>query len=138
MSEAPTIAPKKPRPLSPHLQIYRPQLTSVLSILNRMTGLALTAGLAMLTWWLVAIAQGPDAYAAFHDFATSILGLLMLAGWSWALFYHLLGGLRHLMWDTGSGLDLPSVYKSGWAVVIGSFVLTALIWVGGYLMKGYF
>ena len=120
-----------PRPLSPHLQIYRWQLTSVLSILHRATGIALGAGTLLLVWWLVAAAQGPDAYARVQGFLGSWVGLLLLFGWSLALYYHLCNGLRHLWWDTGRGLDLRSVYAGGWTVLAATAVLTAITWVAG-------
>ena len=120
-----------PRPLSPHLQIYRWQLTSVLSILHRVTGVALTAGTILLVWWLVAAANGPESFESAQWFLGSWLGLLLLFGWSVALFYHLCNGIRHLWWDTGSGLDLRSVYVSGWAVLVGTALLTILAWVVG-------
>jgi succinate dehydrogenase / fumarate reductase, cytochrome b subunit len=120
-----------PRPLSPHLQIYRWQLTSVLSILHRFCGVALSVGTIVLVWWLVAAAQGPDAYASVQWFLGSWLGLLLLFGWSAALFYHLCNGLRHLWWDTGRGLDLPSVYRTGWAVLAGTAGLTLIAWIAG-------
>jgi succinate dehydrogenase / fumarate reductase cytochrome b subunit len=119
------------RPLSPHLQIYRPHLTSVLSILHRFTGIALSAGTILLVWWLAAAAEGPEAYAKVQWFLGSWLGLLLLFGWSVALYYHLCNGLRHLWWDTGRGLDLPSVYAGGWAVLGGTAVLTAITWIAG-------
>ena len=120
-----------PRPLSPHLQVYRWQLTSVLSILHRFTGVALTVGTILLVWWLVAAANGPESFESAQWFLGSWLGLLLLFGWSVALFYHLCNGLRHLWWDTGSGLDLRSVYVSGWAVLVGTAILTVLAWVVG-------
>src|ERR1700674_1731333 len=105
------------RPLSPHLQIYRWQLTSVLSILHRATGVWLSAGAIPLVWWLVAAASGPEAYDGAEDFLGSWIGLLLLFGWTVALFYHLCNGIRHLVWDTGHGLDLRSVYMGGWLVL---------------------
>ena len=120
-----------PRPLSPHLQIYRWQLTSVLSILHRASGVALTLGTILLVWWLAAAADGPQAYGRVQWFLASWVGLILLFGWSVALFYHLCNGLRHLWWDTGRGLDLPSVYASGWAVVAATIVLTAIAWIAG-------
>jgi succinate dehydrogenase / fumarate reductase cytochrome b subunit len=120
-----------PRPLSPHLQIYRPQLTTVLSITHRAAGIALSVGTLLLVWWLVAAANGPEAYDSVQLFLGSWLGLLLLLGWSLALFYHLCNGLRHLWWDTGHGLDLPSVYASGWAVLAATGLLTAVAWVVG-------
>ena len=119
------------RPLSPHLQIYRWQLTSVMSILHRASGIALSAGGVLLVWWLVAAASGPEAYNAVQNFLGSWLGVLLLLGWSAALFYHLCNGIRHLVWDTGHALDLRSTYVGGWAVVGASTVLTAIAWVAG-------
>jgi succinate dehydrogenase / fumarate reductase, cytochrome b subunit len=124
------------RPLSPHLQIYRWQLTSVLSILHRFTGIALTAGTILLVWWLLAAANGPDSFESVQWFLGSWLGLLLLFGWSVALFYHLCNGLRHLWWDTGSGLDLRGVYTSGWAVLVGTAILTILAWIAGIAQWG--
>jgi succinate dehydrogenase / fumarate reductase, cytochrome b subunit len=120
-----------PRPLSPHLQIYRWQLTSVLSILHRATGVALSAGAILLVCWIGAAADGPASYAAFQRFMGSWLGLLLLFGWSVALFYHLCNGIRHLWWDTGRGLELKSVYATGWTVVVATGVLTVLAWIVG-------
>jgi len=120
-----------PRPLSPHLQVYRWQLTSVLSILHRATGVALSAGTILLVWWLMAAAEGPDAYAQVQRFLGSWFGLLVLFGWSVALYYHLCNGIRHLCWDTGRGLELKSVYVGGWAVLASTVVLTALSWAVG-------
>jgi len=125
-----------PRPLSPHLQIYRPQLTSVLSITHRATGVALSVGTLLLVWWLVAAANGPDSYDNVQRFLGSWIGLVLLFGWSVALFYHLCNGLRHLWWDTGRGLDLPSVYASGWAVLAATGLLTAIAWIAGISQWG--
>ncbi len=123
------------RPLSPHLQVYSPQLTSVLSIMNRVTGIAVSAGTVLLVWWLAAAASGPSAFATVQSFLGSPIGLFVLFGWTAALMYHFLGGLRHLMWDAGYGYDLPQVHATGWAVVIGTVVSTILIWaVGLYLV----
>jgi succinate dehydrogenase / fumarate reductase cytochrome b subunit len=124
------------RPLSPHLQVYRPQLTSVLSILHRATGIALAAGTLLLVWWLVAVAAGPDAFADVQAFNGSWIGRLLLFGWTWSLFYHLCNGIRHLFWDAGMGFELATVYRSGWTVVGASTVLTLIAWVVGYHMRG--
>ena len=118
-----------PRPLSPHLQIYRWQLTSVLSILHRFSGIALSAGTLLLVWWLVAAATGPRAYAGVQHFLGSLLGRILLFGWSIALYYHLCNGLRHLWWDSGRGLELPQVYVGGWIVLGATVVLTAVTWI---------
>lgn len=123
------------RPLSPHLQIYRWPVTMATSILHRATGCALAAGTLLLTWWLVAAAAGPDYYALVQACLGSILGRLVLLGFSWALFYHLLNGVRHLFWDAGHGYSIPVANKSGWAVIIGSVVLTVLAWILAYSWK---
>ncbi|HEV2334238.1 MAG TPA: succinate dehydrogenase, cytochrome b556 subunit [Stellaceae bacterium] len=120
-----------PRPLSPHLQIYRWQLTSVLSILHRFAGVALTLGAILLVWWFGAAADGPEAYAGVQAFLGSWLGRLLLFGWSLALFYHLCNGLRHLWWDTGRGFELKTAYASGWTVVGATIVLTLIAWTLG-------
>ena len=122
------------RPLSPHLQIYRPQLTSTLSSLHRLTGIALAVGTLLLVYWLAAAAAGPDAFHGAQSFMGSWLGVLLLFGWSVALFYHLCNGIRHLFWDAGYGFELPQAYTSGWAVVIGTGTLTVLAWVIGLIV----
>lgn len=119
------------RPLSPHLQIYRPQLTSVLSILHRGTGIALAVGTLMLVWWLVAAAAGPGPFATAQGFIGSWLGLLILFGWTFSLFFHLANGIRHLFWDAGYGFELKTVYASGWAAVAAAGGLTILAWIVG-------
>jgi len=122
------------RPLSPHLQIYRPQLTSVVSFGHRATGAALAAGLLLLVWWIVALARGPADFALVQAVVGSYLGRLFLFGWTWALFYHLANGVRHLAWDVGWGFDLESTYLSGWLVVASSVVLTLLTWAAGFIV----
>jgi succinate dehydrogenase / fumarate reductase, cytochrome b subunit len=121
------------RPLSPHLQIYRPQLTSVLSITHRMTGIGLATGGLFLTWWLLAAATSTPAFAAAQSFWGSWIGVLLLFGWTFSLFFHLGNGIRHLVWDTGAGFALPDAYRSGWAVVIAAAALTIIAWVAGML-----
>jgi len=116
------------RPLSPHLQVYRPQLTSVLSILHRFTGVVLALGSLFLVIWLVALSAGPQAYGSFIALASHPLALIVLAIGLLAFFYHLLNGIRHLFWDAGWLLELRGAYASGWVVVIASVVLTALVW----------
>jgi succinate dehydrogenase / fumarate reductase cytochrome b subunit len=120
------------RPLSPHIQVYRPQITSLLSIMNRVTGLAVSVGTLMLVWWLVAAASSDVAFARAQGFLGSALGLFMLFGWTASLLYHFFGGLRHLAWDFGYGYDLPQTHMSGWAVVIATVVATVLIWAAGF------
>ena len=117
------------RPVAPHLQVWRWTLPLALSIIHRMTGGALYLGTALLVWWLVAAAIGPEPFETARAVFSSWLGILVLFGFSWALIQHLLGGLRHLMWDTGRGLDLPTVFASGWAVAIGAAALTVLLWI---------
>ena len=126
------------RPLSPHLQVYKPQLTSVLSILHRMTGVALAVGTLLLVWWLIAAASGAVAFNMVQTVIGSWIGRLLLFGWSFALFYHLCNGIRHLFWDMGRGFELPTVAASGWAVVIISIALTGISWVWGYMSMGAF
>jgi succinate dehydrogenase / fumarate reductase cytochrome b subunit len=117
------------RPLSPHLQVYRPQLTSVLSIMHRGTGVFLAIGTVLLVYWLVAVASGEEAYDHAQAVLGSLLGQLVLFLWTLALFYHLCNGIRHLFWDSGYGFELETTYKSGKAVVIASLVLTFLCWI---------
>ena len=119
------------RPMSPHLQVYRPQLTSVLSITHRATGVALAVGTIFLVWWLVATGAGAEYFDYVQAIMGSWLGLLILLGFSWAVFYHLCNGIRHLFWDAGYGFELETAYKSGWATVAGSVVLTAIAWAIG-------
>ena len=122
------------RPLSPHLEVYTPQITSVLSIMNRVTGIAISVGTLLLVWWLAAAASGPAAFARVQGFIGSWVGLFVLFGWTASLFYHFFGGLRHLAWDAGYGFSLESTHKSGWAAVIASVVATILVWVIGVAM----
>lgn len=123
------------RPLSPHLQVYKPQLTSVLSISHRITGLALGVGTIFLVWWLIAAATSESAFAAAQWFFGSWVGVLLLIGWSYSLFYHLCNGIRHLVWDTGYGFDLRTTYVSGWTVVAASAALTVIAWIAGLVMR---
>jgi succinate dehydrogenase / fumarate reductase cytochrome b subunit len=114
------------RPLSPHLQVYRPQLTSITSIFTRITGNALIVAALLITWWFVAAASGPEAFARADWWLTSWLGDLILFLSLWALWYHALAGIRHLIWDSGYGLELETAEKLGLAVIGGSAVLTIL------------
>lgn len=114
------------RPLSPHLQIYRPQLTSITSILTRITGNGLIVAVLLGVWWLVAAAVGPEAFARADAVLTSWFGDLLLTASLWALWYHFLAGLRHLYWDTGRGLDIVTAERLGLACLGGSVVLTVL------------
>lgn len=116
------------RPLSPHLQIYKPLVNMVMSILHRITGAALYVGSLLVAWWLVAAAIGPDDFAYVNAIATSTFGKLVLYGYTWALIHHMLGGVRHFIWDTGRGLDLASVHQLSWGTIILSVGLTLAIW----------
>ncbi len=126
MSSSPAV--RKARPLSPHLQVYRPQLTSVMSIFHRMTGVGLALGLVVLVLWLVALAGGASAYQHFLDYAHSTLGQIVLFGWVWAFFYHLCTGIRHVIWDVGHMLEIKQVYKTGALAVVLSTLLTFGFW----------
>lgn len=119
------------RPLSPFMfpTWYRFQITSLLSILHRLAGIALAIGSILLTWWLVAVASGGKLFAATHAFIASPIGMLLLFLWSVAFFYHLSNGIRHLFWDAGYGFDIPDAYRSGYAVIAATAVLTALAWL---------
>ena len=119
------------RPLSPHLQVYRPQLTSMLSILHRATGMALSVGALYLATWVIYAAASPKAYAVFQSFNVSILGRIVLGGWLFCAFYHLCNGIRHLFWDAGYGFELKDAYRSGWTVVAVSLIATAVSWIVG-------
>lgn len=114
------------RPLSPHLTIYRPQLTSITSILTRITGNALIVTAFVVVWWLFAAASGPEYFAVANGFATSIVGDMLFTLSLLGIWYHYLAGLRHLLYDAGHGLDIPTAEKLGWACVGGSVVLTVL------------
>ena len=118
----------KPRPLSPHLQIYRPQLTSIMSISHRATGAALAAGTLLLCLWLVALAAGDAWYALVAMVISHPIGVFILFGYSAALVYHALNGVRHLTWDRGIGLTIPMVYRSGQIVLLLTIVITTSMW----------
>jgi succinate dehydrogenase / fumarate reductase cytochrome b subunit len=122
------------RPLSPHLQIYRPMLTMVMSIVHRLTGMALYAGTLLLAWWLIAASTDAKAFASASWFMSTILGRLVLFGFTWALFTHLLGGLRHILWDTGRGLDHPQREQLAQITLAGGVLLTIIVWITAYLV----
>ncbi len=123
------------RPLSPHLSIYKPIPTMVMSIIHRITGIALYAGTLLVAIWLIAAASGPESFERINDLFGSWLGRLVLLGYTWALMHHMLGGLRHLVWDTGRGLDKHTTTKFAWATLAGSIALTLLIWIVGYATR---
>ena len=119
----------KSRPLSPHLQVYRPQLTSVLSILHRGTGLVLTLGAVLIAAWFWGLGGGESSYARVSAVLNSTPGKVLLLAWTACTFYHLCNGIRHLLWDIGHGFELSAVYRSGWLVVAATVVLTLLVWL---------
>lgn len=112
-------------PLSPHLQIYKPQLTSILSIIHRGTGIFLSLGALLLCYWLLAITAGPEIYAKLSAHIAAWYGQLVLLGFTFSLYYHLCNGIRHLCWDIGLGFEIETTYKSGYAVIVASLFLTA-------------
>jgi succinate dehydrogenase / fumarate reductase cytochrome b subunit len=124
------------RPLSPHLQIYSPLINMVMSILHRLTGAALYFGTILLSWWLIAAAIGPNYFDFVNGLFGTVIGKLVLFGYTWALVHHMLGGIRHLIWDTGRGLQLSTVDALCWATIVGSVALTVLIWVVAILIRG--
>jgi succinate dehydrogenase / fumarate reductase cytochrome b subunit len=128
--------PPTERPLSPHLQVYRPQITSVLSILHRITGVALTLGTLLLTWWLVSAAYGPDAFADAQAFVGSWFGQLLLWGFTFALFYHLGNGIRHLAWDFGWGFELSQLRASGLAMLAFAVAGSLFTLIVAYATRG--
>lgn len=132
---AETKAPVE-RPLSPHLSIYRPMLTMMMSIVHRITGAALYVGTLLLGWWLIAAASGPNAYARLQWFIGTFAGRLILFGYTWALLHHMLGGIRHLIWDTGHGLGPNEREWLTAATLVGSIGLTIIVWAAGYLVMG--
>jgi succinate dehydrogenase / fumarate reductase cytochrome b subunit len=119
---------KQPRPLSPHLQIFRFQIPQFTSILHRLTGIALVGGSFVLLWWLIALACGAESYGHFVTLALHPVGQFCLLGWTWAFFYQLLNGMRHLAYDAGFGFKLKTTYFTGRVVLISSVLLTALSW----------
>lgn len=122
---------KRARPLSPHLQVYKPQMTSVLSILHRMCGVALSVGTLLVVCVLMAAASGEQSYNLVMGFVESPLGLFMVFGWSVALFYHLCNGIRHLIWDTGRLFKIEHAYRAGYVVLAMTVLLTASVWYCG-------
>ncbi len=123
------------RPLSPHLQIYRPMLTMMMSIVHRITGIALYVGTLLLAWYLIALTSGPESFETVAWFLDSIIGKLILLGFTWALFHHLLGGVRHFVWDAGYGMDHPEREWLAQGTLIGGLVLTLLAWVLAFALR---
>jgi succinate dehydrogenase / fumarate reductase cytochrome b subunit len=123
------------RPLSPHLQVYKPQMSSATSIFHRISGCALGAGTLLLTAWLVCAATSDAAFADIQELIGSWLGLLVLFGFTLALFYHFCNGIRHLAWDAGRGFELPAMHRSGWTVIAATVILTILFWAVGLFAR---
>ena len=123
-------------PLSPHLQIYRPQLTSAMSIMHRITGVALSVGTLIVLYWLVSAAQGMEAYERAQHCLASLPVQLLLAGWTFAFYYHLCNGIRHLLWDTGWGFALSTAYKTGYIAIGAALLMTVLTWACVIAQRG--
>lgn len=130
------VNPPVERPLSPHLQIFRPVITMTMSILHRITGAGLYLGSLLLAWWLMAAAVGPNAFATAQSFMASAIGQLILFGFTWALMHHMLGGIRHLIWDTGRAFDRAEREWLARASLYGGIVLTLALWGLAYLVLG--
>jgi len=129
MAEAnPPGEPALRRPLSPHLQIYSPMLTMMMSIAHRITGGALYVGTLLLAWWLIALSMNTESFAIVNGFLSSLLGKLILFGFTWALFHHLMGGLRHFVWEAGRGMEHPEREYLAQATLGGGIALTILVW----------
>ena len=130
------IRQKIERPLSPHLTIYRPLINMVMSFVHRITGAANYVGTVLIAAWLVAAAMGPEAYDTVNALFGHPLGKLILLGYSWSVIHHMLGGMRHLLWDTGRGLQIGAVNALCWLTILGSLALTAALWAAGIAVRG--
>lgn len=128
-------ASTRERPLSPHLTIYKPIPTMVMSIVHRVTGVALYAGTLLLAWWLLAAASGPSAFGTVDAFFGSWIGRLILFGYTWALLHHMFGGIRHLIWDTGRAFGKETTTRMAWFTLGASVLLTILVWIAGYMVR---
>ena len=131
-----TRAGARARPLSPHLTIYKPTVTMTMSIVHRITGGALYFGTLLVVWWLIATSTSESAFDLVSTVYGSWIGRLILFGYTWVLIHHMMGGLRHLVWDTGAGLEKHTASRIAWATLVASVTLTILIWVAGYLARG--
>ena len=136
MADASSKTVIQPRPLSPHLGIYRIQINMMMSIIHRITGIALYFGTLLLAWWLIAVAQGPQSLDMVNLVMGHPLGKVVLFGYTWALLHHMLGGLRHFIWDTGRGFDLSSVNRISWLTIILSVTATLALWAAALHMQG--
>ena len=131
-----TAGARRPRPISPHLQIYKPMLTMMMSIVHRITGAALYFGMLLLAWWLIAAASGPNAYANVEWFMGTLIGRVILFGYTWALMHHMLGGIRHLIWDTIHGFEPAEREMLALSTLVGSIAFTLVLWGIAYLVAG--
>ncbi|MGH6797117.1 MAG: succinate dehydrogenase, cytochrome b556 subunit [Roseiarcus sp.] len=127
--------PRRPRPMSPHLGIYRVAMTMAMSIAHRISGAALYVGVLLLAWFLIAASADASTFAVFSGFLGSFIGQIVLFLVTWALFHHLVGGLRHMVWDAGYGLEKPLRDQLAWATLIGGFALTVLVWIASYAVR---
>lgn len=127
--------PRRRRPLSPHLSVYRFTMTMAMSIAHRISGAALYGGVLLLTWFLIAASADAEMFSVFAGFIQSFVGRLVLFGFTWALFHHLIGGVRHIVWDSGYGLDAPLRDQMAWATLILGFALTIVVWGVGYAVR---
>ncbi len=127
--------PRRPRPMSPHLSVYRLTMTMAMSIAHRISGGALYIGVLLLAWFLIAASTDAATFGVFSAFIELIIGRLVLFAFSWALFHHFIGGLRHIVWDAGYGLDAPLRDQLAWATLIGGFALTIVVWAIGYAVR---
>lgn len=132
MAKTPQNTAPKPRPLSPHLQIYRWRIPMLTSILHRVTGAALIVGSLIIVWWVVALAMGIEEYGFFINLIASPLGKLTMIGWTWAFWYHMLNGIRHLFWDAGYGFKLQTAFRTGVLILILSVLFTGATWFKFY------
>ena len=128
-------AKSRPRPLSPHIGIYKFTMTMAMSIAHRITGVGLYVGVLLLAWFLIAASTDAAAFGVFSAFSESIIGRLALFGFTWALFHHLIGGIRHFLWDASYGMDAPLRDQLAWATLIGGFALTIVAWAIGYAVR---
>jgi len=126
---------RRPRPLSPHLSIYKFTMTMAMSIAHRITGAGLYVGVLLLAWFLIAASSDAASFGVFSAFIDSIIGQILLFGFTWALFHHLLGGIRHFLWDTGYGMEAPLRDQLAWATLIGGIALTIVAWAIGYAVR---
>lgn len=136
MSKSPATQAARARPLSPHLTIYRPKITMTMSIVHRITGVALYVGTLLVAWWLFAAATSERHFDFVNGLFGSWFGQLVLFGYTWALMHHMTGGIRHLIWDTGVGLEKHTASKIAWATLVASVLLTLLVWIVGYSVRG--